>query len=275
VLKSPDKIDGIKQKEKRGRILADIKTIDSKIMEGYKLLSSHKIVNACDIWLEAWEGLKTFMSENSVDDINLAHIEHNWSEFPSNYVQDLEAELHNAGLRNPEYFKKRIIYCTELLAYVGDDTQMKQNTCRAIADSYYEMGETAECDRLYEKWLAEDPKWGWGYLGWFMCYESTYNGRQDITKATEIINRALNEPDVRGRLDIVDKALVFYEENGGGAGLLTSLRDEFSKLTAASPGHQTDHKAIPVTSVKIGRNDPCPCGSGKKYKKCHGASDIV
>jgi preprotein translocase subunit SecA len=24
--------------------------------------------------------------------------------------------------------------------------------------------------------------------------------------------------------------------------------------------------------VKVGRNDPCPCGSGKKYKKCHGAS---
>ena len=22
---------------------------------------------------------------------------------------------------------------------------------------------------------------------------------------------------------------------------------------------------------KTGRNDPCPCGSGKKYKKCHGA----
>ena len=26
-------------------------------------------------------------------------------------------------------------------------------------------------------------------------------------------------------------------------------------------------KAVP----KVGRNDPCPCGSGKKYKKCHGA----
>jgi preprotein translocase subunit SecA len=23
---------------------------------------------------------------------------------------------------------------------------------------------------------------------------------------------------------------------------------------------------------KVGRNDPCPCGSGKKFKKCHGAS---
>ena len=23
---------------------------------------------------------------------------------------------------------------------------------------------------------------------------------------------------------------------------------------------------------RVGRNDPCPCGSGKKYKKCHGAA---
>ncbi len=27
----------------------------------------------------------------------------------------------------------------------------------------------------------------------------------------------------------------------------------------------------PIMANKIGRNDPCPCGSGKKYKKCHGA----
>jgi hypothetical protein len=26
-----------------------------------------------------------------------------------------------------------------------------------------------------------------------------------------------------------------------------------------------------IRREKIGRNDPCPCGSGKKYKKCHGA----
>jgi preprotein translocase subunit SecA len=26
-----------------------------------------------------------------------------------------------------------------------------------------------------------------------------------------------------------------------------------------------------INSDKVGRNDPCPCGSGKKYKKCHGA----
>jgi preprotein translocase subunit SecA len=25
------------------------------------------------------------------------------------------------------------------------------------------------------------------------------------------------------------------------------------------------------TAAKVGRNDPCPCGSGKKFKRCHGA----
>ena len=28
-----------------------------------------------------------------------------------------------------------------------------------------------------------------------------------------------------------------------------------------------------VGESKVGRNDPCPCGSGKKYKKCHGAGE--
>src|SRR5439155_23940072 len=30
-------------------------------------------------------------------------------------------------------------------------------------------------------------------------------------------------------------------------------------------------KTVRRTGEKVGRNDPCPCGSGKKYKKCHGA----
>ena len=34
-------------------------------------------------------------------------------------------------------------------------------------------------------------------------------------------------------------------------------------------GHDHSHAAQPA--AKVGRNDPCPCGSGKKYKKCHGA----
>jgi len=31
-----------------------------------------------------------------------------------------------------------------------------------------------------------------------------------------------------------------------------------------------DHGGAAVGNRKVGRNEPCPCGSGKKYKRCHG-----
>ncbi len=41
-------------------------------------------------------------------------------------------------------------------------------------------------------------------------------------------------------------------------------RHEHSYSRAGGAGHQ------PAYGKKVGRNDPCPCGSGKKFKKCHG-----
>ena len=40
---------------------------------------------------------------------------------------------------------------------------------------------------------------------------------------------------------------------------------------AAQAGQQDKQKPMPLhVEKKVGRNDPCPCGSGKKYKQCHG-----
>ncbi|MGA3127031.1 MAG: preprotein translocase subunit SecA [Candidatus Korobacteraceae bacterium] len=38
-------------------------------------------------------------------------------------------------------------------------------------------------------------------------------------------------------------------------------------------GGQTEAVQQVVRAEKVGRNDPCPCGSGRKYKKCHGANE--
>ena len=35
--------------------------------------------------------------------------------------------------------------------------------------------------------------------------------------------------------------------------------------------HVKDNEPRRIISKKVGRNEPCPCGSGKKYKLCHGA----
>ena len=53
-------------------------------------------------------------------------------------------------------------------------------------------------------------------------------------------------------------------------------REQVAQPTAASHGDEEPAKKKPVRNAakKVGRNDPCPCGSGKKYKKCCGAGQF-
>jgi preprotein translocase subunit SecA len=46
---------------------------------------------------------------------------------------------------------------------------------------------------------------------------------------------------------------------------------ELAELQLTSATGTTEHTQA-SNAGKVGRNDPCPCGSGKKYKKCHGAN---
>lgn len=51
-------------------------------------------------------------------------------------------------------------------------------------------------------------------------------------------------------------------------------REQTAKITGASGASDGSEKKQPVKkSKKIGRNEPCPCGSGKKYKQCCGKDD--
>ncbi len=51
-----------------------------------------------------------------------------------------------------------------------------------------------------------------------------------------------------------------------------SLPGEEAQRAAASAPQGEQQRPMPIknNSPKIGRNDLCPCGSGKKYKNCHG-----
>jgi uncharacterized protein YecA (UPF0149 family) len=45
---------------------------------------------------------------------------------------------------------------------------------------------------------------------------------------------------------------------------------EFIDLYNREPHAKPKRNNKTITKPKVGRNDPCPCGSGKKYKKCCG-----
>jgi preprotein translocase subunit SecA len=52
---------------------------------------------------------------------------------------------------------------------------------------------------------------------------------------------------------------------------LSDLKDvQYQHANADDSGEQTPSQMPVQAGPKVGRNDPCPCGSGKKYKQCHG-----
>ena len=50
----------------------------------------------------------------------------------------------------------------------------------------------------------------------------------------------------------------------------TGVAQEAQATRKLSSGTAVSVQKVVSGQEKVGRNDPCPCGSGKKYKKCHG-----
>jgi hypothetical protein len=76
--------------------------------------------------------------------------------------------------------------------------------------------------------------------------------------------RELIEEDVREKAMTEETAAVIFRPTQ------VVIEAFHAALTGARPGERQG--TIVNEEPKVGRNEPCPCGSGKKYKKCHGAA---
>jgi SEC-C motif len=89
--------------------------------------------------------------------------------------------------------------------------------------------------------------------------------------------------DERGT-KLIESAVYGFDTPAHGDFALSDLRelvDAYEELAGALPDDLADHVEdlldelhvpadVPAVSTKVGRNDPCTCGGGKKYKRCHG-----
>ncbi|HLP02303.1 MAG TPA: SEC-C metal-binding domain-containing protein [Opitutaceae bacterium] len=85
------------------------------------------------------------------------------------------------------------------------------------------------------------------------------------------IIRAMLEPEVEIHQQILSR---LSAENGTPAQILATCVIELHRFWLS---RQPKKPAAPAGSamplpLKLGRNDPCPCGSGRKYKNCCGSS---
>jgi tetratricopeptide (TPR) repeat protein len=280
--------------------------LDDKMQAGYELLKSSGAVAGCRAWLEAWNDVLHLLDKAGIKSIEEFDDRFRGSESLFNWIQDLEDELWNAGLDDRQFLTARIAVCEEgLRRFRTDDELLTENRRRPLAESYYELRETRKAESLYRDWLKLDPRWGWGWIGWSDCYRFTRTELRNCGRSEQILREALVIADVRDRSDLAERLADLCEEQGrveeakefrqqakrstaamevstsvssagtvlrkktqinfGGEGLPLS---ELSNVAAMVRGKSSP---VSVAKNKVGRNEPCPCGSGKKFKKCCGS----
>ncbi len=169
--------------------------LDDKMQAGYDLLTFRLVVAACRIWLEAWSDVLRILDKAGMQSIEEFDDRFRGSESLFNWIQDLEDELWNAGLDDRQFLSARVAVCEEgLRRFRTDDELLTENRQRALAESYYELGEPDKAEALYRDWLHADPRWGWGWIGWSDCYRFTRTELRDWAGASKSCGRDLPSP---------------------------------------------------------------------------------
>ena len=114
---------------------------------------------------------------------------------------------------------------------------------------------------IWTRSFAEkDPKTEYKREGYRMFNEMLESIEDRVT---DIIFRVRLEAGARAR-SVWNVSQTTHDEVGQFA------MAERQRAAAQAPQGQVKVKQIKLSGPKVGRNDPCPCGSGKKYKKCCG-----
>ncbi len=93
--------------------------------------------------------------------------------------------------------------------------------------------------------------------------------RQLIDQVKTEVTRVLMTVQVRSREEADEAAVAMNQRGAESLEHMNYSGPSDADIGSATPEDGEQALAIPQ-GVHVGRNDPCPCGSGKKYKQCHG-----
>jgi hypothetical protein len=232
---------------------------EERIMAGNDLLDADDAAGACRAWLEAWAEMLALLERGKIASIDEFERQYNGMSFVRQWFHDLDCQLWNAGLDDPQFLRSAIAVCEERLKRFAADEAVTEFSRMALAESHFELNNAAQTDALYRQWLGKDPQWGWGWISWAHCYQGARPEMQDLKRGEQILLEGRAVDQVRNPDDITTNLAYIHEQQG---------RLQEARLLAASVRSTT---FPPPSELKVGRNEPCPCGSGKKFKKCCGS----
>ncbi|MCB0978967.1 MAG: SEC-C domain-containing protein, partial [Acidimicrobiales bacterium] len=117
----------------------------------------------------------------------------------------------------------------------------------------------------------KDPLVEWQREGYEMFGVMMSSIAEDFVKYVMHAQVVRDEPSTEA--DVRDLATSGPADDGSGASMAAAARAQAAATGEAPPAVEPETQAPVVKSEwdKTPRNAPCPCGSGKKFKHCHGA----
>lgn len=267
------------------------------IHDGYDLRKQKDEPGALQSWLRGWKMAREMMDESDVS-VEQFHHEFDLENSLCDWLQDISLALRSVSLDDTNALSKEVEFYQEVLKRTkGNHLDLfVQNMRMNLAEAMFDHGKSAEVDALYEDWLRKDPQWGWGWISWAYCYVGGRNSPENPDRVIEILQKGLSTKGLRNRLDVLEKLAEFLEAQGrtseadaawsefereeakaasNAPQVTASSNNRFDAPTMAMLKDAIDraedertHATAPGDS--IGRKEPCPCGSGKKYKRCCG-----
>jgi hypothetical protein len=259
-----------------------LELLDDKMQAGYARDAENDSHAAVVTWLDAWSDVLRLCDAAGISSIGEFDDRFPLTQSLFNWSQDLEMALENAGRDNREIRQSLIEFCEESFRrFPREDQLLTENRRRTMAQAYFDAGMTEKAEELFRSWLDADPAWGWGWIGWADCYLPGAGRPADLARAEKLLRRGYRVPGVRDRVYIAER-LQEVCEDGGRPDEARQFGEQAERLrqrplrpavrSVPLPGNPAPPPGNLARTVKTGRNAPCPCGSGKKFKKCCGSA---
>jgi tetratricopeptide (TPR) repeat protein len=152
-----------------------------------------------------------------------------------------------------------------ILSKAFEDDTFLDNKARSL----FALNRREECEECYQEIIARNPDNIWFPVHAGDCFLEY--GDKDFEKARSYYALAFDAAKKNSHLPggtedlytVYEKVIDLAREMGE-----TARADRLQRMLDSLRALSSD--AAPTTRGKVGRNDPCPCGSGRKYKKCCG-----
>lgn len=245
---------------------------DVLVQKGYEALENQENDVLLDCWGQAWEIFQNIVRQKEEKSSVMGLMEEQDYQYPVDaWLQDFEMELGNTGEH-----EKRLDFChmvLEMLDWTYDDDS---SFLSAIGEALYAAGKVDEGKEWFENWLKREPhnENVWSVFSWCVQeHEGAEAAYRLIRKEVVGIPCTIYNSMLFERAKLLAQHLQMNDDLKWIEFQLKSFYDSMEKAEYYNDLYDDFHMPVQkpiVKEKKIYPNEPCPCGSGKKYKKCCG-----